>query len=386
MSKKILSLDLGITSMGYSILEEFENDKYSLIDYGVSMFDKATDKDGNSKKLLHSEHLSSSKLNKLRKQRKQNLAELFEQFDLGKKQNLLNQEKNNIYKNKWELRAKKAFVNKLEVEELFTIFFTLAKHRGYKSLDSNDLLEELCLELNISIDEKKNIKAEDEKGQIKKALKTIEELKINSNKTVAQIIYELEIKKDNPTFRNHDNYNYMIRREYIDEEIEKLIQSQVKFGLFSPSFKVEEFTQKLKNIITWQNPSTNDMSLFRKCEYYPEFMAAHQYSIISDIFKMYQSVSNISFNTKPTIKITKEQIKLIADDFFNKIKIGKNIFDIKYKDVRKILNLSDDIKIFNKDDEKLTITKFHFLNSLSKIDNSFIIKGTSNNHFLRTLS
>lgn len=50
--KKVLSLDLGITSIGYSILEEFKNDRYSLIDYGVSMFDKATDKDGKSKKLV----------------------------------------------------------------------------------------------------------------------------------------------------------------------------------------------------------------------------------------------------------------------------------------------------------------------------------------------
>ena len=31
--KKILSLDLGITSIGYSILNEFENDKYSLFIY-----------------------------------------------------------------------------------------------------------------------------------------------------------------------------------------------------------------------------------------------------------------------------------------------------------------------------------------------------------------
>jgi len=36
--KKILSLDLGITSIGYSVLDELENDRYSLIDYGVSMY------------------------------------------------------------------------------------------------------------------------------------------------------------------------------------------------------------------------------------------------------------------------------------------------------------------------------------------------------------
>ena len=70
MSKRILSLDLGITSIGYSILDEMENDRYSLVDYGVSMFDKAIDKDGNSKKLLHSASSSTTKLYKLRKKRK----------------------------------------------------------------------------------------------------------------------------------------------------------------------------------------------------------------------------------------------------------------------------------------------------------------------------
>lgn len=369
--KKILSLDLGITSIGYSILEERGNDRYSLVDYGISMFDKATDKDGNSKKLLHSASVSTAKLYNLRKERKRDLALLFEEFGFEEKEYFLYQEKQNIYKNKWELRAKKVFEEKLHIEELFTIFYTLAKHRGYKSLDSDDLLEELCKDLDINIDDKKPKKADDEKGQIKKALLTIEELRENSTKTVAQIIYELELKKDNPTFRNHDNYNYMIRREYIDEEIQKIINSQVKFGLFSDSFDSGTFIQRLKDIITFQNPSTNDMSLFGNCEYYSEFKVAHQYSIISDIFKMYQSVSNITFNKK-TDKITKEQIKLIADDFFMKIKKGKNISDIKYKDIRKILKLPDDIKIFNKDDEKLTITKFHFLSSLTKINNKFI--------------
>lgn len=74
MNKKILSLDLGITSIGYSILDEMKNDRYSLIDYGVSMFDKATDKDGNSKKLLHSASASTTKLYNLRKDRKKKLS------------------------------------------------------------------------------------------------------------------------------------------------------------------------------------------------------------------------------------------------------------------------------------------------------------------------
>ena len=370
--KKILNLDLGITSIGFSILEEFENDRYSLVDYGVSMFDKPTDKDGNSKKLLHSANASTTKLYDLKKQRKQNLAQIFEDYNLSSKALLLNQEKQNIYINKWELRAKKAFKERLEIGELFSIFYALAKHRGYKSLDSGDLLEELCLELGIELEERGKKKEDEERGKIKKALQTVETLRVKSpDKTVAQIIYETEIQKEHPVFRNHDNYNYMIRREYINDEIKKIIKAQDSFGLFD--FNTDEFAKEIIKVIDDQKDSTNDLNLFGNCEYFKDEKVAHQYSLLSDIFKMYQSVSNITFNKKPTIKITPAQIKLIADDFFAKIKKGKSIADLKYKDVRKILKLSDDIKIFNKDDGKLTITKFHFISNLSKINNQFIL-------------
>ncbi|RLA60677.1 MAG: type II CRISPR RNA-guided endonuclease Cas9 [Epsilonproteobacteria bacterium] len=120
------------------------------------------------------------------------------------------------------------------------------------------------------------------------------------------------------------------------------------------------------------------MSLFGNCEYYPEYKVAHQYSLLSDIFKMYQSVANITF---AKTKISKEQIAVIVDDFFKKIRIGKNITEIKYQDIRKLLKLNDEVQVFAKEDYPLdkkgekvhhTITKFHFLANLSKVDNGFI--------------
>ena len=377
MAKKILSLDLGITSIGYSILDEIGNDRYTLIDYGVSMFDKATDEKGKSKKLLHSASQSAANLHDLRKKRTQNLAILFEKYKLNNAKALLQQERENKYTDKWYLRAEKSFTEKLEIEELFTILYLIAKHRGYKSLDTDDLLEELLIELGFEVEEKKEKDAE--KGKIKQALKTVEAFrKKYPEKTVARIIYEIEIQKENPTFRNHDNYNYMIRREYINEEIRKIIQAQSTFGLFPKGFDTELFINELISTIDDQKDSTNDKSRFSDCQYYSEHKVAHQYSLLSDMFKMYQSVANITFGKT---KISKEQIKVIADDFFKKIKLGRNIVDIKYKDIRKLLKLSDEVKIFGKEDFHVgktgtkvqhTITKFHFLANLSKIDNSFI--------------
>ena len=379
--KKLLSINLGVTSIGYSVLNELDNDKYSLIDYGVNMFDTPYDKDGNSKKLIHSQIKSTKKLYELRKERKKNLSKLFEDFGFAKKEDFLNQEKENLFINKWGLRAKKAFEEKLTFQELFSILYLIAKHRGYKSLDTDDLLEEFCEKLGLNQEKKKDNGKDNEKGKIKQALKTIETLKLQfPQKTIPQIIYEVEIQKENPTFRNHDNYNYMIRREYINEEIKALVLSQEKFGLFDKNFDSKAFIEKLIETIDDQKESSNDLSLFGNCEYLKNEKVAHQYSLLGDIYKMYQSVANITFNSNPTIKISKEQIKLIANDFFNKLKNGKNISDIKYKEIRKILKLSDDFKIFNKEDsykskdktQENSITKFHFVNNLSKFDKSFI--------------
>jgi len=141
MSKKILGLDLGITSIGYAVVEEKQNNQYSLIDYGVSMIDSPFDKDGSTKKALHSQAISAYKLLKTKKQRLKQLAKLFEEFNFGSKNEFLAQEKQNLFKNKWELRAKEVFKRQLSINELFTIFYHIAKHRGYKSLNSEDLLE-----------------------------------------------------------------------------------------------------------------------------------------------------------------------------------------------------------------------------------------------------
>ena len=265
--KKLLSINLGITSIGYSVLNELDNDKYSLIDYGVNMFDTPYDKDGNSKKLIHSQIKSTKKLYELRKERKKNLSKLFEDFGFAKKEDFLNQEKENLFINKWGLRAKKAFEEKLTFQELFSILYLIAKHRGYKSLDTDDLLEEFCEKLGLNQEKKKDNGKDNEKGKIKQALKTIETLKLQfPQKTIPQIIYEVEIQKENPTFRNHDNYNYMIRREYINEEIKALVLSQEKFGLFDKNFDSKAFIEKLIETIDDQKGSSNDLSLFGNCE------------------------------------------------------------------------------------------------------------------------
>ena len=49
---------------------------------------------------------------------------MFEEFNFGKKNDFLSQEKKNLFTNKWELRAKKAFEEKLTFEEFFSILYS----------------------------------------------------------------------------------------------------------------------------------------------------------------------------------------------------------------------------------------------------------------------
>ena len=71
------------------------------------------------------------------------------------KDDFLKQEINNLFINKWQIRAKKAFEEKLTIQEFFSILYLITKHRGYKSLDSDDLFEELREELGLNQEVKK---------------------------------------------------------------------------------------------------------------------------------------------------------------------------------------------------------------------------------------
>ena len=73
---------------------------------------------------------------------------------------------------------------------------------------------------------------------------------------------------------------------------------------------------------------------------------------------MHEAIANITFNSNK-IPISKEQIKAILDYFFDKFIDCENITDIKYKDIRKILELSNDIKIFNKEDSHKSKNKIY---------------------------
>ncbi len=373
MGKKILALDLGITSLGYSILEEVEENSYLCLDNSVIMRDAPYDSKGNSKQTLRSGQASQRKLNEKKKRRIKDVAHVFERYGLLSFDKAMNIQKENKIIDKWRLRAEEALDRPVSIEEIFAIMTHMAKHRGYKSIASDDLLYELKKELGLIDQEKEATSKEDERRQVYAALNRLEKLKSTfGGETIAQTIHRAVGEGTLQSYRNHDDYEKMIRREDIEDEIEIIIARQCELGALSmDEDHCTHFIEDLKEAITDQIMPENDMNLVGKCTFYPEEYAAPKFSYLYDLYRLYKTLSDLRISN---YTVTSDDRQKIVQAVFDKLKKGKSIKELTYKEIRKILSLSDDNKIYNRDDsyvlkkktQQRTLVKFFFLAEASK--------------------
>ena len=374
MSKKILAVDLGITSFGYTVVTEFEPNRYSCFDYGVIMRDAPFEKDGKSKQMSRREQASQRKLNEKKKKRIRELAKLFERFGLLSFNACMQVQKKNKIVNKWQLRAEDALNRPLTPYELFAILAHMAKHRGYKSIAMEDLLYELELELGlIEPPEFDGKKETDERRQVYAALNRVEELKqLYSHETIAQVIHRAVQEGKLRSYRNHDNYEKMIRREDIEKEIETILAKQCEMGgIAFDTDRCKAFIESVQEIITDQTMPENDPDLFGKCSYYPQEIAAPKYSYLYDLYRLYKVLADLNISN---YEVTQEDREKIVFYVTNKIEQGKSVKQLTYKEIRKILSLSPDQKLYGKEDQMVikgkasqrTLIKYFFISELSK--------------------
>ncbi|RUM67290.1 MAG: type II CRISPR RNA-guided endonuclease Cas9 [Sulfurospirillum sp.] len=375
-SKKILSLDLGITSLGYAVLEEIEQNSYKCLDNSVIMRDSPYDNSGDSKQSLRSKQASLRKLISKRKRRIKNLAKLFEKYKLFSYKDAIKLQKENKYKNKWILRAVDALQRELSIEEIFSIMAHMAKHRGYKSISLEDLLYELKIELGLIDSHKENNINDDEKRKVYAALNQLEQLKVlYPSETISQTIHRAVKDGKLRSYRNHGDYEKMIRREDIEDEIETIINKQYRLGAIKLNGdEIVEFIEELKEIITDQIMPQNDMNLVGRCTFFKDEYAAPKFSFLYDLYRLYKTLADLRIRN---YEITDKDRYKIVETIFEKLKNGKNVKDITYKEVRKILSLSEDQKIYDRDDtyivnkkrEQRRLVKFFFISEVSKYPN-----------------
>lgn len=282
MSKLVLGLDIGVSSVGYGIID-VENSK--IVDYGVRLFEegKASENETRRKKR------GSRRLNRRRKTRRDDLEKLLKQL------NVIDDHFQYVG-NPYDLRIK-GLTEKLNGNELATALFHICKHRGS----------------SIETVEENEAKAK-EMGATKEVLAENDFL-LKQGKYVCQIQkqrleQEGKIRGHHNNFRTSDYIKELTAllahqdlSEETKEEIIKIIARRRKYyegpgGINSPTPYGRFTTAGQTEPIDLIDKMRGDCSLF------PEKLRAPKLSYSAELFNLLNDLNNLSIHGE---KITLEQ-------------------------------------------------------------------------------
>lgn len=337
MKKKIaIGLDLGTTSVGWSIIEinnKNENQKLKILDMGVRLFNDPASNDSNVKtrriargrrRRIHREKIRKNDLFKLVKKYK--LVNDKNEFDSFIKTSFYD-DIEETYKMPVEIKIK-GLTNQLTKHELILILHNYIKHRGIlNTIDSDDENDQIEKDENLLDLYDKNkypsenqliwfnttgkilgnkgnclINNEDWIKEIELILSNQKALKIDNN-----FIYEF-IK----LFKRHRHYSEGPGSE----------NSPTKYGRFKLDIKTG-------NLI-WQGEKSKLWDLLiGKCTYYPEEPRNYKKSPITEIFNLMNDFANLrlkhdnTYQTSKLIKLTAKEKLNILSQSHNKLTLDK---------------------------------------------------------------
>lgn len=240
MNKKyILGLDIGISSVGWGMIELDENkNPKRIIDTGVKIFSAAeVPKTGASKTEARRRYRESRRLTRRREFRVDRTRYLLNLHGyLGDKvisgevskvnkntETLFDNMVNNYYKGKntnpYKLKVE-ALDRKLTKDELSIILVHYSKHRGYKSNRTDDINDK-------------------DSGKVKEQIQENKKLMQDKRYRIISEMFIKDEKFSNKIRNSKDNYNICVSREDYLNEIEKVLDSQINFGLITDEFKNE---------------------------------------------------------------------------------------------------------------------------------------------------
>lgn len=353
MNKEInyaLGLDIGITSVGWSVINLDIN---RIEDLGVRIFNAAENpKDGASLALPRRAARGRRRLTRRKAYRINRVKKLIVSENI-----LTESELNNIFTNKdiisvWEARVQ-GLDRMLSNEEWAKILINLCKRRGFKS-------------------NRKNEAKDKEMGQILTSIEiNAEKMEETKSRTIGELIYKETISEEDKykAFRNKSGeYNRCVSRDMIRNEIHTLFEQQRKFGNKNASDDVED---KYLEIFNSQRPYSNFEELEKLvgwCSFEKKkYKRAPKNCISAEEFVLYESINKLSIICNgEKRKLNNEERDLIVNEAFNKK-------EIKYSGLRKLLSLNDEERFstltysIDKDMSKTENTKFISLKGYHEI-------------------
>jgi CRISPR-associated endonuclease Csn1 len=297
MSKIVLGLDLGITSIGWALVNVDEKNiaKNHIIDSGVRIFTIAQHpKDGKSLALPRREARSARRTTKRKAQKIRAIKELLIQNKI-----LTKNELDNLFigkeaqkKDVWDLR-REALYRELDNKELSRIMIHIAKHRGYAS----------------------NRKSEEPTDNEGKAVlsgigqnKTI--LENSKFLTVGEYISTKKKKRNGKDSEGKLNYENSVSREMLRDEIKTIFTKQQEFKSQLPS---KELLSKYENIAFTQLPLKSVEGMVAECSFEKGEKRASKSSYSFEYFRALLKLKNLRIIDENflEISINVEQIEQI---------------------------------------------------------------------------
>nr|WP_246316799.1 type II CRISPR RNA-guided endonuclease Cas9 [Anoxybacillus ayderensis] len=306
-------MDIGITSVGWAIINL---DKIRIEDLGVRIFDKAEQPQGEPLSLPRRVARSTRRRLRRRKHRLERIRRL-----LVREGVLTKNEMNNLFKNRhlvdvWQLRVD-ALERKLNNDELARVLLHLAKRRGFRS----------------------NRKSEHNTNEDSIIFKQIEHNQsiLSHYRTVADMIVHDEKFKNHKRNKSED-YSNMIARHSLEQEIQCIFSKQREFH--NPVCS-EQFEKQYLRIWSSQRPFASKDDIEKKvgfCTFESEERRAPKATYTFQSFVAWEHINKLRLVSLEGIRaLTDEERRLIYRQAFLKNKVT-------YYDIRKLLQLQDDIK------------------------------------------
>lgn len=327
----LLGLDIGISSVGWSIVDRDKN----IIDGGVRLFPESG-KDSNMDR--------RSKRGARRLLRRRNLRK-------NEVKNFLNENGFNEIssKNPYEIRVR-GLNEKLEKDEIYTALMQISKRRGIHSFEDYDDSDDKLVETD-GVSTKDALK----NANIELKTKEICEIQLErlKNGRVRGAINKFETKyykrEAEIILKTQSNFHNEINDEFINKYLSYIERRRKYFtgpGQESP--------------YSWKNQEEWMMNMMGRCTYFPDEKRIVKNSHTAQIFNLLNDLNNITVKGE---KLTKEEKEKLIETLFKKNK------SVSISNICKILSVDEnDIKGYRIDKkEKPEFTKLETYYEISKI-------------------
>lgn len=361
-----IGLDLGIASIGWSVIEHDENDRPSRIrDLGVRKFKPAEHPKTGASPCVDRRNARSMRRNIRRKKyRLEKLTKFLKQYLLNETE--IDFSPCDIYM----LRAK-AIHEKITDQELARVLYSIMKHRGFQSNRKSELKDKETSKML----EKVRLNQEE-----LKSYSSVGEMYVNSPKYVetrtklvdgkekSYLVYHVR----NKGMANFDKSFY---RADILNEIDLILTSQQKLG---NEKNTDAFINKYKQIFTYQKsydegpdlPSPYHVEFNPgNCTYFPDIKRAPKASFQFEYFSALCSINNLKLIVSGEERFLQQQEKEKLQQAL--LKNGKILFS----QIISLLHLPKDTEFKNAQIRKKDPKCFIFMPATSEISKILGISG-----------